>query len=63
MGICGIYARTSIDREESTSIEQQKIAGIEFCKKNKYEYKIYEDIGKSGYKIDDKNDPFITSVL
>jgi len=57
MGITGIYVRTSIEKED-TSIDQQKKIGIDFCKKNKFEYQIYEDIGKSGYKIDDDNNPF-----
>jgi DNA invertase Pin-like site-specific DNA recombinase len=57
MGIMGIYVRTSIEKED-TSIDQQKQIGIQFCKKNKFEYQIYEDVGKSGYKIDDDNNPF-----
>jgi DNA invertase Pin-like site-specific DNA recombinase len=61
MGIMGIYVRTSIEKED-TSIDQQKNAGIQFCKKNKFEYQIYEDIGKSGFKIDDDNDPFANTV-
>ena len=57
MGICSIYVRTSVDKE-NTSIEQQIKMGINFCKKNKYEYLIYEDKGKSGYKIEDEKNPF-----
>ena len=53
----GIYVRTSIEKE-NTSIGQQKELGIKFCRKNKYDYQVYEDIGKSGYKIEDENDPF-----
>jgi len=56
MGLCGIYVRTSIEKE-NYSIEQQKKFGINFCKKNKFTYQVYEDIGKSGYKIDE-DDPF-----
>jgi len=56
MGKLGIYVRTSVDKE-NTSIEQQKNEGIKFCKKNKFEYQIYEDVGKSGFDID-KNNPF-----
>jgi len=56
MGLCGIYVRTSIEKE-NYSIEQQKKLGVNFCKKNKFTYQIYEDIGKSGYKIDEE-DPF-----
>ena len=48
MGIMGIYVRTSIEKE-NTSIDQQKQMGIKFCKKNKIEYQIYEDIGKSAF--------------
>ena len=58
MSILGIYARKSIDND-NTSIDQQKNAGIEFCKKNNFQYQIYEDI-KSGYKIEDENDPFVS---
>jgi len=58
MGNVGIYARTSVD-SESTSIEQQKNAGIEFCKNKNFQYQIYDDIGKSGFKIDNENDPFL----
>jgi DNA invertase Pin-like site-specific DNA recombinase len=57
MGKVGIYVRTSIDKD-NTSIEQQIKLGKEFCKKKKLEYQIYEDIGKSGFKIEDENDPF-----
>jgi len=56
-GIMGIYVRTSVDKE-NTSIEQQKKLGINFCKKNNFQYYIYEDIGKSGFKIEDENNPF-----
>ena len=57
MGILGIYVRTSIDKE-NTSIEQQKKIGVNFSKKNKFEYQIYEDVGKSGFKIEDDENPF-----
>ena len=56
MGKLGIYVRTSVDKE-NTSIEQQKNEGIKFCKKKKFEYQIYEDVGKSGFDIDENN-PF-----
>jgi DNA invertase Pin-like site-specific DNA recombinase len=56
-GKIGIYVRTSIDKE-NTSIDQQKKLGIQFSKKNKLEYQIYEDIGKSGFKIEDEENPF-----
>ena len=58
MGILGIYARKSKDTD-STSIEQQINAGIEFSTRNDYQYQVFEDV-KSGYKISNKNDPFTT---
>jgi DNA invertase Pin-like site-specific DNA recombinase len=57
MGITGIYVRTSVDTD-GTSIAQQKKEGIKFCKKNKFEYQVYEDEGKSGFKIGDDENPF-----
>ena len=57
MGICGIYVRTSVETD-GTSIEQQTELGIKFCNAQNFQYQVYEDIGKSGYKIDDDNDPF-----
>ena len=68
MGIMGIYVRTSVEKD-NTSIEQQKQLGIEFCQKNGIEYQIYEDIGKSGFTIDDddpnpfNNRPSFTSLV
>jgi len=53
----GIYARTSKDDTES-SIEQQKKAGIAFASENRMEFEVYEDEGKSGYKIGDEEDLF-----
>lgn len=56
----GIYCRTS--REESTSgiktIVQQKELGVKFAKDNGFEFEVYEDEGKSGYKYDDEENPF-----
>jgi DNA invertase Pin-like site-specific DNA recombinase len=57
MGILGIYVRTSVDTD-GTSIDQQKKEGIKFCKKYKFEYQIYEDEGKSGFKIEGNENPF-----
>ncbi|MCL2440493.1 MAG: recombinase family protein [Treponema sp.] len=57
MGICGIYARTSAETD-GTSIEQQKELGIKFCNAQGFQYQVYEDIGKSGYKIHDRKNPF-----
>jgi DNA invertase Pin-like site-specific DNA recombinase/cell division protein FtsL len=53
-----IYARTSKDTKNLT-IEQQKVLGVKYAISNNFEYKIYEDAGKSGYKIDDDDmNPF-----
>jgi len=57
MGILGIYARTSIETE-GTSIDQQKNLGVNFAKTNGLEYQLYEDSGKSGFKIEDDENPF-----
>jgi DNA invertase Pin-like site-specific DNA recombinase len=58
-GILAIYCRTSIDRKESTSIEQQRDAGIEFATAHNFEYTVYADKGISGYKTDeDELNPF-----
>jgi DNA invertase Pin-like site-specific DNA recombinase len=56
----GIYCRTSREQDiETSTIIQQKTAGIKFAVEHKFEYEIYEDAGKSGYKIsDDDQDPF-----
>jgi DNA invertase Pin-like site-specific DNA recombinase len=53
----GIYVRTSREDTEN-SIEQQKKAGAAFAKNNKMVFEIYEDEGKSGYKIEDDDDLF-----
>ena len=56
----GIYCRTSREVETiNSTISQQRTAGIKFAEKNNFEYEIYEDEGKSGFKIsDDDLDPF-----
>jgi DNA invertase Pin-like site-specific DNA recombinase len=56
----GIYCRTSKERDSETStISQQRNIGIKFAEDKKLEYELYEDEGKSGYKIsDDDLDPF-----
>ena len=56
MALVGIYVRTSVDHE-NTSIDQQKELGIKFCDAHGFQYQVYEDIGKSGFKIDDENAP------
>jgi DNA invertase Pin-like site-specific DNA recombinase len=54
----GIYCRTSVEKD-NTSIEQQQELGIKFCNSNNFEYKVYVDEGKSGFKIsDDPVNPF-----
>jgi len=57
MSICAIYVRTSIEKE-NTSIDQQIKLGKKFCEAQNFEYRVYNDTGKSGYKIEDANDPF-----
>ena len=57
MGILGIYSRTSIETG-GTSIDQQKDVGIKFASKNGFEYQLYEDSGKSGFKIESDENPF-----
>jgi DNA invertase Pin-like site-specific DNA recombinase len=53
----GIYVRTSREgHKDESPIEQQKREGIKFAEKNNFEYQIYEDKGKSGYKIVDDDD-------
>jgi hypothetical protein len=48
----GIYCRTSIQQDaEISTIIQQRSAGIKFAEENKFKYEIYEDEGKSGFKI------------
>jgi DNA invertase Pin-like site-specific DNA recombinase len=56
----GIYCRTSRETDiENSTISQQRIVGIKFAEEHKFEYELYEDEGKSGFKIsDDDNDPF-----
>jgi DNA invertase Pin-like site-specific DNA recombinase len=56
----GIYCRTSKERDfETSTISQQRTAGIKFAEGHKFEYQIYEDEGKSGFKIsEDDQDPF-----
>jgi len=58
MGILGIYARTSAEKAESTSIEQQINMGVDFCIKNNFSYKVFQDKKLSGYKILDDDNPF-----
>jgi len=66
----GIYCRTSREVEtEISTISQQEKAGIKFAVQNNFEYDIYKDEGKSGYKISDddlnpfKNRPCFTNLI
>jgi len=56
MGICAVYCRTSAGDEDS--IERQKKGGICFCEENGFEYHVYTDEGKSGFKMEDDANPF-----
>ena len=50
----GIYCRTSRETDiENSTIIQQRTAGIKFAEQHNFEYELYEDEGKSGYKISD----------
>jgi DNA invertase Pin-like site-specific DNA recombinase len=53
-GITAIYCRTS--KKSDTSIEIQKQNGIKFCVSHNFDYQIYIDEAKSGYKISDDDD-------
>jgi site-specific DNA recombinase len=55
-----IYCRTSREKENDgvSTITQQVKVGIEFAKKKGFDFKVYEDEGKSGYKIKDDDDLF-----
>ena len=50
----GIYCRTSVEHE--ASIEQQIEIGIEFCKKNNFDFEVYKDEGISAYKTETDDD-------
>ncbi|GHU71005.1 hypothetical protein FACS189450_06340 [Spirochaetia bacterium] len=56
----GIYCRTSIKDEKDgvPTIDQQVRFGIDFAKAKGFDFKVYEDEGKSGYKIADEDNPF-----
>lgn len=50
----GIYCRVSTNNQtKNTSLENQKILGVEFCERSNYEYEIFEDV-ESGAKYDRK---------
>lgn len=50
--LIAIYCRTSREQDsENSTIIQQREHGIKFAKENNFEYRLYEDEGKSGYKI------------
>ncbi len=45
----GLYIRVSTkNQKDNSSLQTQKILGIEFCKMNKYEYEIFEDVESGG---------------
>lgn len=51
----GVYCRISTSNQsKNTSLNNQRILGEEFCKKNNYDYEIFED-KESGNKYDRKN--------
>ena len=56
----GIYCRTSRETDiDNSTISQQRNIGIKFAEKHSFDYEIYEDEGKSGFKISDNDqDPF-----
>lgn len=60
MEVLAIYARTSVDKSENSTIDQQVKAGIEFANNNNMKHKIFQDKGISGYKIeeDEEKNPF-----
>lgn len=60
MKVLAIYARTSTDKSENSTIEQQIKAGIEFAGKNNMKFKVFQDKGISGHKIeeDENKNPF-----
>ncbi|SHK80344.1 Site-specific DNA recombinase [Hespellia stercorisuis DSM 15480] len=43
-----IYARQSLFKKDSLSIEQQTSGGISMCEQNGWEYQVYSDAGYSG---------------
>lgn len=50
----GLYCRvSSLSQKENSSLENQKILGIEFSKRFEYEYEIFEDV-ESGGKLNRK---------
>jgi DNA invertase Pin-like site-specific DNA recombinase len=52
-----IYCRTSKESNDST-IEQQEQKGLEFALSKKFQFKVYKDEGKSGFKVEDETNPF-----
>lgn len=54
----GIYARTSVKKDEETPLQTQIDEGIKFAETNGFQYRVYKDEGKSGYKIEDDQNPF-----
>ena len=57
--VIGIYCRLSIDKDENqtlSSLLHQRKNGIEFCKKNGYEYIIYSEVVSGGVMMEDRKD-------
>lgn len=45
----GLYIRVSTkNQKDNSSLQTQRILGIEFCRINKYEYEIFEDVESGG---------------
>ena len=41
----GVYCRVSgISQKENTSLENQRLLGVEFCKHNNFEYEVFTDV-------------------
>ncbi len=60
----GIYNRVSTEKQASqgVSLRDQKQRGIEFCKKENYEYEIFQDSGLSG-SLKPQERPGLNSLL
>ena len=44
----GLYLRKSSGLEDNINLINQKNVGIDFCKKNKYDFEIYSEIISGG---------------
>ena len=51
----GIYCRVSGDKQrDNTSLPQQKNFGIEFCKKNDFEYEVFSEVVSGSKSFEDR---------